>query len=179
MKRLYYLTKSITCAENISDKLHSNGVNDWNFHVMSKNRNELDKHHLHKASFFFHEHDGFRMAERGAIIGLICGVFAMIGFVVATPNIAPEYHWIAMAPLGFVTLILVAFGVGFGAIYGLDHENVKVKRFHNQLEHGEYLIMIDVKKEQAESIKQLLSAYREANIAGEGDTFVNPFYATA
>ena len=46
MKRLYYLTDSINCAQNISDKLHQKGITDWNFHIMSKNKDDLDKQTL-------------------------------------------------------------------------------------------------------------------------------------
>jgi len=175
MKRLYYLTNSIDSAEKISDDLHLKGVTDWNFHIMSKNKENLDSHHLHQASFFFHERDGFRMAERGAIVGVLAGLFAMVGFLMATPELSLEYTIISMLSLGLVTMILVAFGVGLGAIYGLDYENIKVKRFHDQLEQGQYLIMIDSKKEDVAEIKLLIMAHKNVAEAGEDQTFVNPF----
>jgi len=175
MKRLYYLTKRIECAEKISNELHRKGVTDWNFHIISKNKENLDQHHLHKASYFFHERDGYRMAERGAIIGIIAGLCAIIGLLMATPEMAAAYRVYSVVTLGFVSLILVAFGVGFGAIYGLDYENIKIKRFHSQLEVGEYLLMIDLKKEDAPEIKTLLSSFQDVIEAGEDQTFVNPF----
>ena len=91
MKRLYYLTKSIECAEKVSNELHRKGVTDWNFHIIGKNKENLDEHHLRRASYFFHERDGYRMAERGAMIGVIAGLCAIIGFVMATPEIAAVF----------------------------------------------------------------------------------------
>jgi len=175
MRRLYYLTKSINCAEEISNSLHQQGVTDWNFHIISKNKQDIEQHHLHKASYFFHERDGYRMAERGAIIGVLAGLCAAVGFLMATPEISANYRLISMISLGFVTMILIAFGIGFGAIYGLDFENIKIKRFHNQLETGEYLIMIDIKKEDSSKIRTLLSEHQDVREAGEDQTFVNPF----
>jgi len=175
MKRLYYLTDSIDSAEEVSKELHLKGVTDWNFHIMSKNKEQLDQHHLHRASYFFHEHDGYRMAERGAIIGIIAGLFALVTFLMATPEISAEFRLFSAIILGFVSMILVAFGVGFGAIYGLDYENIKIKRFHKQLEAGQYLIMIDLQKEDVAQTKALIAAYQGLNEAGEDQTFVNPF----
>jgi len=115
------------------------------------------------------------MAERGAIVGVLAGLFAMVGFLMATPELSLEYTIISMLSLGLVTMILVAFGVGLGAIYGLDYENIKVKRFHDQLEQGQYLIMIDSKKEDVAEIKLLIMAHKNVAEAGEDQTFVNPF----
>lgn len=175
MRRLYYLTESIDCAEKVSDDLHSKGVTDWNFHIMSKNKKAIRDHKLHSASYFFHEHDGIRSAERGAIIGLIAGLLGIIGFLFVAPNLAAEYRTFPLLSLIFTSGILVAFGVFLGAIYGLDFENVKVKRFHQQLEDGQYLLMIDVKKTDADEIINTLSGYAEITQAGEGHSTVGPF----
>ncbi|RDE18283.1 hypothetical protein DV711_16605 [Motiliproteus coralliicola] len=178
MKRLYYLTSSIDCAERVSKELHEKGVTDWNFHIMSKkydNWNNLKKRGLHLASFYFHQHDGKRIAERGAIVGALAGLCAIAGFLLASPEIASEFRAWSLVSLAFTTAILIAFGVGFGMIYGLDSENVKIRRFHDQLEEGQYLIMIDTIKEDADRIRDIMADQPGITVAGEGHSQVNPF----
>ena len=178
MKRLYYLTSSIDSAESVSRELHREGVTDWNFHVMSsqlENREKLEQRHLHCASYYFHEHDGLRLAERGAIIGGVAGLCAIIGYLVASTDVAAEHQLFAMVSLAFSTVILIAFGVGSGMIYGVDHENIKIKRFHDQLENGEYLIMVDTNKKDVARIQQIMERHPDVRAAGEGHSQANPF----
>ncbi|MEH6649843.1 MAG: hypothetical protein V7707_07460 [Motiliproteus sp.] len=175
MRRLYYLTDSVDCAEKVSDDLHRIGVTDWNFHIMSKNKKAMRDHKLNSASSFFHEHDGIRSAERGAIIGLIAGVLAIASFLLVAPDLAAEYRTFPLLSLLFTSGVLVAFGVFLGVIYGMDFENIKIKRFHKQLEEGQYLLMIDVKKTDADEIITALSGYADVTQAGEGHSNVGPF----
>jgi hypothetical protein len=38
MKRLYYLTDNIEAAEQLSERLHKDGIIDWNFHVLGREK---------------------------------------------------------------------------------------------------------------------------------------------
>ena len=86
MKRLYYLADTIESAESISSELHQEGITDWNFHIMSYDKKGLKSHHLHSTNSFVHEHDGIRLAERGALIGVVSGIFVAISFILFTGN---------------------------------------------------------------------------------------------
>ncbi len=175
MKRLYYLTDSIEFAHKISDTVHQQGISNWHFHIMSKNKDDLKNHHLHRSNFFIHERDCMRIAERGAIIGLLVGFLFTLWLVGNAADIpSGTLLWI-IAAMTFVSATIGALGVAFGLLYGLAFENVKVRRFHKQLEDGQYLLMIDVRKEDAEDIRNCISVIHGSYKAGEDYTLISPF----
>jgi hypothetical protein len=77
-----------------------------------------------------------------------------------------------IAIFGFVTL----FGVWAGGMVGLATENQKIARYHDDIEAGKFLIMLDVKAGEEERLKSLMaSSHPEAVFQRVGSTFVNPF----
>ena len=176
MKRLYYLTDSIESAESVADELHQKGVPDRRFHVLAKNKKALIEHHLHRANLFLHERDGIRMAERGAIIAMIAAMVAVFAALVITPDVTLQIRMIILASMLVLCGVIVAFGIGLGIIYGFFFENSKISRFHNQIEAGKYLLMVDARNEEVDKIKNVMAAHhQEAIDAGEDDTLVRPF----
>jgi hypothetical protein len=168
MKRLYYLTRDIDSVDAISDRLHKAGISDWNFHVLSKNKSELHKHHLHSTNPW-HELDIVRGGERGVLMGLMVGflVLATLAFVF---NIA--LHWmIAVSILALITL----FGTWVGGMIGLSTENYKIRKFHDKIDQGYMLLMVDVARDQAEAFAFIINQYATVHAAGEDSTVVNPF----
>ena len=80
----------------------------------------------------------------------------------------------------FVYLILVAvatlFGAWEGGLFGVDSENQKLKRWHDQIEAGKYLILIYAHKGQGETIKaMMLSKHPESRHVATDKHFINPF----
>ncbi len=166
MKRLYYITSHIDSAEHIAVDMHNEGITDWNFHVLSKDREGLYRHHVHSANYL-QEYDVIHSALRGGIIGLIIGFALCI-----TINFVSGYTALSL-PL--LLLIGASFGSWLGALIGLTHENYKVARFHNEIEAGRYLIMVDVHKDEEAKIKTLMERYHpEALMSGEDSTLINP-----
>ena len=67
-----------------------------------------------------------------------------------------------------------------GGLIGVSTENYKIKKFHNHIEAGQYLLLVDVsamQKPLVESIvtRQFTSIWK----AGEDTTVISPFEATA
>jgi len=90
MKRLYYLTESIDAAEKLSERLHSEGITDWNFHVLGKDKANIVRHHLHSTTPL-QELDIVRSGERGILMSLAVGIF----FVVVLFTVFGEgFHWL-------------------------------------------------------------------------------------
>lgn len=169
MKRLYYLTSNIDSAEQISDDMHSHGVTDWRFHVLSKDEAGLFSHHIHSANTF-QRTDLIRYVERGLMCGCAVGLLFTI----------PLYYlqeftfntWLATA--GFCIL----FSSWCGGIGGISQENYKIQRFHKDIEAGKYLIMVDVPKTEEELIRKVMSIrHPEASLQGHTSTYTNPFSA--
>ncbi|MCF7981902.1 MAG: hypothetical protein K9K86_07950 [Pseudomonadales bacterium] len=167
MKRLYYITSDVDSAEHIANDMHQKGISDWHFHVLSKDRVGLYRHHIHSANYL-HEFDVVHSALRGTIIGVIIGLTLCI-----TINSASGYPALSL-PL--MLLIGALFGTWLGALIGLTHENYKIARFHNDIEAGKYLIMVDVHKNEETKIKTTMKRYYpEAKMSGEDSILINPF----
>jgi hypothetical protein len=171
MRRLYYLTNDIDSCEQISKDLHDAGITDWNFHVLSRDEAGLYKRHIHSANYV-HKLDIVRDAERGGLIGLV--VAALATFYLSTANTfgAHTSGLMYVAIFGFITM----FGAWAGGMVGLATENQKVAQYHEDIEAGKFLIMIDVKAGEEERLKKLMaSTHPEAAFKREGSTFINPF----
>jgi hypothetical protein len=173
MRRLYYLTRSMDYAETISNEIHDKGITDWNFHIMSRDKKGLTKHHLHSTNTLIHERDVIRIGERGAIVGVSAGFFATISFLTLTTFIPVRN--LSQATMLFVCISFGVIGATLGSLLGLALENAKIRRFHEEMENGKHLLMIDVRKNDAPKMEEMMSAYKEAEPAGDGTSFISPF----
>jgi len=171
MKRMYYLTDTIDSAEQISTDLHSVGITHWNFHVLSKDEAGLYKRHIHSANYL-QKLDVVRDAERGALLGLLGGIYTAI-YISTSDPFGPNPGGLAyLTAIGFITL----FGAWVGGLAGLAKENQKIARYHDAIEAGQYLIMIDVKAAEESRVRHLMSEkHPEAAFKRVGSTFINPF----
>jgi hypothetical protein len=170
MKRLYYITRSLDSTESISRDLHEEGISDWNFHVLSKDEAGLYKRHIHSANYL-HKLDLIRSAEVGGLIGLGFGL-ALAAAIMATSYFGDSLHWLVY--VGIVAVVAM-FGTWAGGIWGLGHENYKIRKFHGALEAGRYLVMIDVHRDEKNAVKAVMARlHPEAQLMGVDSTWVNP-----
>jgi hypothetical protein len=171
MKRLYYLTESIDSAEEISNDLHQAGITDWNFHVLSKDEAGLYKRHLHSANYL-QKLDIVRNGERGAMIGFAVAILVTWYVVSAEPFGSQLNGMVYAAIFGFITL----FGAWMGGLVGLSRENQKIAEYHDEIESGKFLIMVDVKAEEEDKVREAMARrHPEAQFKRVGSTFINPF----
>ncbi len=170
MKRLYYLTRNINVAEKVSDRLHEEGVTDWNFHVLGKDKANVVRHHLHSATPL-QELDIVRSGERGVLAGFLVGVVATAVFALFTP--AGEY----MSMLVQISAIVLFsfFGAWLGGLVGVSTENYKIRRFHDDIEAGAFLLMVDVTHDQKRAVRDVIDEFDQIREAGEDTTFIHPF----
>ncbi|MGX2040197.1 hypothetical protein ACWJKU_08690 [Methylocaldum sp. MU1018] len=171
MKRMYYLTSNLDSTERISNDMHQAGISDWHFHVISKDEAGLYRRHIHAANLI-HKHDVIRSGERGAAIGFLIALLAT-GYVVATEPFGANTSGLTYAAIfGFITL----FGAWVGGLRGLATENHAIAQYHDDIDAGKYLIMIDVRRNQEESVRTLMAEkHPEARLVRVGSTLVNPF----
>ena len=171
MKRMYYLTGSIDSTEQIANDLHEEGITDWNFHVHSKDESGLYKRRFHSANFI-QRLDIIRYSERGAMIGFAIAMIATAYIMIAKP-LGPQVDGLVyVAIFGFITL----FGGWVGGLAGLATENQKITMFHDDIEAGKYLILIDVRPGEEEKVKTLMARkHPEAEMKRVGSTHINPF----
>lgn len=170
MKRLYYLTKSIDEVDKVADDLHRAGVTDWNFHVLGNNKAELSDHHISMTSPF-HERDIIRCVERGALIGITAGVFCSIAGTLYTSFVAEAGFGAQLA----ILLLCGMFGAWTGGLSGISTENYKIRRFHDAIEAGYYLILVDTYPENERVVPIVMNWHEHVVAGGEDDTVITPF----
>lgn len=167
MKRLYYLSPSIDSVDNVSKDLHEHGITDWNFHIISTNEEGLYSHHLHSANAF-QRTDLVRFVERGLMSGGLVGLFFLIPFTYIS-----EFTFNAWLT---ITLFSMFFGAWFGGVGGLNTEHYKIRKFHDQIVSGQYLLLVDVNKKDEQRIKCIMEIrHPEAVLQGHSSTITNPF----
>lgn len=170
MKRLYYLTDNLDSTEAISNDIHQAGITDWNFHVISKDEAGLYRRHIHGANLF-HKQDVVCHAEFGALIGVVLAFFATL--------YAREMEVFGPETSGFMYLVIFGFiamfGTWIGGLAGLARENQAIAKFHDAIDAGQNLILVDVLRRREQDIKTLMAArHPEARLVQEGSNLVNP-----
>lgn len=171
MKRLYYLTYDIDVAESVSKSLHANGISDWNFHVLSKDEAGIQKHHLHAATPI-HQLDILRSGERGFFYGVMLAIVT----IVLVDQLTSWFEMFGLLGVLGIAAMTIGFSTWIGGFIGMQTENYKIRRFHDVIEHGGYLLMVDVTPKQKASIEILLMNQHGVSKAGEDTTLVTPFH---
>jgi len=171
MKCMYYLAPTLQDTQRISEDLHDAGVNDWFLHVVSKDEAGLKRKKLHSSNYL-ETLDLIRNGFIGANIGFIVGVLGsglLIYFQPFGPNV-PAFVYLC------IIVLTTLFGAWEGGLFGVDSENQKLKRFHDEIEAGNYLLLIYAHKGQGEAIKAMMAErHAEARHVATDKHFVNPF----
>lgn len=172
MKCLYYLAPGLASAHEISDDLHEVGIGDFFLHVIAKDESGLIKRQIH-AGNYLETLDVIREGFLGAMIGFAAGLIgaALLSYFGPFENI-PGIVYVALAA------VATLFGAWAGGLVGIENENKKLTRFHDDLEAGKYLILIYARKEQETRVVDMMrTRHPEAELAGVDRHFVNPFSA--
>ncbi len=171
MRRLYYIADNLPITRAISEALHEEGITDWNFHVVAKDETGLYRHHIHSATPI-HQLDIIHSGERWALCGAAIGL--ALGLVVYISNVLP----FATTALTVFLFALVGglFGAWQGGVIGLSRENYKLEPYHNEIEAGRYLIMVDVHPDSRGRVREILNmGFPEVRFCGRDTTVINPF----
>lgn len=168
MKRLFYLVDRMDSVESISEDLHNEGITDWRFHVLSKDDAGLFTRRLHSASILDRT-DLARYTERGAIAGALFAAAFIVTAKLTGALALPAIAWIALF------LFMTAVGAWLAGFGGIGVENYRIRRFHDAIENGEHLVMVDVRKKDEQRMKELMASnHPEARLQSEDSTFNNP-----
>jgi len=171
MKCIYYLSPNLVSTRRISEDLHEVGVDDWFLHVISKDEAGLKKEKIHSSNYL-ETLDLLRCGFIGANIGFIVGMIA-VGLLMFFKPFGPETP-------GFVYFLAGAFFTLFGAweggLIGVATENRKLERFHEDIEAGQYLILIYARRKTGDVIHSMMSAkHPEAKHVATDRHFISPF----
>ncbi len=152
-RRLFYIADSLDIVDRVTEILRRKGVKKWNFHVLSKDNAGIYRHHLHSANVL-QTRDFWRQGERGAIIGFLLGIAAAL-FIIGVLGFFRDYMLVASV---VIIALVTMHGAWIGGIAGIGKENYKIKRFHNDIESGRILLIIDLADSDLPSIQQALEA---------------------
>lgn len=172
MKCFYYLSPTLADTEHISEDLHKSGVNDWFIHIISKHEADLERKHLHSSNYL-ETLDFLREGLIGAFFGMLAGV--VLAFILSMVN---PFGPTEISPLGYVGVVflLTCFGAWQGGLIGISNENKKLRRFHDDIESGKYLILVYANKKEEGKINGMMSRlHPEARLVGLDAQFYNPF----
>ncbi len=170
MKCLYYVAPELESTSQVADDLHDVGIDDFFVHVIAKDESGLKKRQIH-ASNYLETLDVIREGFLGAAIGLFAGVVGCILLDQFGPfrNI-PWYVYLALCA------VATLFGAWEGGLIGVEKENKKLARFHDDIEAGKYVILIYARRDQESQVRHLMTRrHPEAEFAGVDSHFVNPF----
>jgi len=173
MKCIYYLTSTLKSTQDVSDDLHAVGVDDFYVHVVSRDECGLKRQRLHSSNYLETldiVRDGFIGAALGFIAGLI-GVWLLMYFKPLGPNV--EVPTLVYAILvGAATL----FGAWEGGLTGIATENKKLRRFHDDIAAGKYLILVYVRRHQEATVRKMMEErHPDAELAAIDTHVINPF----
>ena len=171
MRRLYYLADSLETTRAISERLHQEGISDWNFHVLAKNPSGLYTHHIQSALPHHHK-DFIRTGETHAVYG------AVIAFIASSLGLVLNV-WSQLTSwfdVGLFVIIGTLIGAIDGIRVGMTRSNHRLASFEADIEVGQFLIMVDVRKQDKAKIRELMNM-EHGNVAyrGNDSTFVRPF----
>ena len=171
MKCLYYLAPDLDSTHRISDDLHEVGVLDWFLHVISRDEAGLKREHIHSSNYL-ETTDILRDGIIGANLGFIGAVIAA-ALVMFFEPFGPETPKVIYF---FVIVVFTLFGAWVGGLTGIDNENKKLKRFHDDIEAGKFLILIYAGKEKEDTIREMMkNKHPEARLAAVDRQSLNPF----
>jgi hypothetical protein len=171
MNCLYYLAPTLVTTHQVSDDLHAAGIKDFFLHVVTKDEAGLKQEHIHSSNYLETRdlvRDGLIGAAFGAAGGLIAA--GLLGWFEPFGPDVPSIVYI------IVVAVLTMFGAWVGGLTGIASENRKLKKFHDEIEAGKYLILIYARKNQGFAVKTMMRAkHPDATLVAVDRHFINPF----
>ncbi len=165
MKRLYYVTQDLDDAEMISKEVHEKGIDDHHFFVVCRDRKGIKTHHLHGS----HTLEGTSIVSSRKRAYLLGGVVLGLGIIALTLfshlfDAAPALPIFLLLGVALLTTFLVN-------VVGRSFDGYLMGIFDQHLNRGEIIIIIDVARNQAESVETILDRHPKANFIADCSNF--------
>lgn len=147
MRRIYFLVPDIGTTHKIVDELRSEGIEDRHIHILAKR--DIPLGDLPEAGVTI-KTDFIPAVERSAALGGTAGLLAGLiglrfaGFAIAGGSV-----------LGILIASATIASLAAGLI-GMSLGNTRLKKYEQAIEQGELLLLLDVPKDQIDTISDLI-----------------------
>jgi hypothetical protein len=142
-------------------------------HTISQDESGLKREHVHSGNYL-ETRDVVRDGCIGALLGLAAGLIG-VGLLAYFRPLGPD---VQIPTFVYVALTTVAtlFGAWEGGLTGIANENKKLKRFHDDISAGKYLILVYVRKHLEPQVRDMMQRkHPDAALVAVDTHFVNPF----
>lgn len=161
MKRVCFLVPDIVTTKKIAEECHNAGVTDSHIHVVGKNQAIIEHIHLHQANLW-QTTDLPRALLRGVIFGSIIGL--IMGLILAI--FAPLDLRVGILGVVGFTILGGILGLWASGMVGIGITDPTVEKYAQPIEQGNYLMIIDVSKEQEAMVTpQIARQYPQVKVA--------------
>ncbi|RCV86335.1 DUF1269 domain-containing protein [Billgrantia montanilacus] len=153
MQRLYFLSPDLDTTVNIAHELSDLGLTSKEVHVTGRNWLKLKERGVNSATLL-QTSDVGHAAVRGLLFGvpLGCALGVVAYYVLGEgfTNMGIAALIVGMGIFGGL------FGVWTSTMVGVSVHDVKVDKYEDEIEHGAYLMMVDVANERESSIYSVI-----------------------
>ena len=150
-RRILYLIPDLASARRMMDELLLARIEERHIHFLAKRGTPMDG--LHEASIA-QKSDLVHGAQMGLMLGALLG--CALGVVVAYTFLGGDTMRIVTV-LG-ATVLGALFGAWVSSMVGSAVPNSRLKQFHQAIEEGKILVMVDVPETRVEEIRERLRA---------------------
>ena len=150
MRRIYFIVPDIDTTQKIVDELRSKGIKDRHMHILAKRDTPLGD--LPEAGVTI-KTDFIPAIERGAALGGTSGLLAgLVGLRFAG-------FAIAGGPVLGILLASATIASLAAGLIGLNLGNSRLKKYEQAIERGEFLLLVDIPKDQIDKIRELINKH--------------------
>ncbi|WP_166424039.1 NAD/FAD-utilizing enzyme [Paraglaciecola sp. 20A4] len=164
MFRHYYITEDLKDLKQVEQELLNCGLTVPQFHVLSENDTELEKHHLHAIEAVLKK-DVVHSTQLGAVIGVIGAVLILL--------VAYFFSWhttaVGWIPFGFCAVVMLGFCTWEGGLIGIQTPNYQFKQFQHLLSQGMHIFFVDITPEQHSVLREVSRNHPSLRYAGSGE----------
>jgi len=150
-RRILYLVPDLASARRMMDDLLLARLEERHIHFLAKRGTPMDG--LHEAGMA-QKSDLVHGAQMGLMLGALLGC-ALGGVVVYTLGGADSMRIVTVLA---ATILGALFGAWVSSMVGSAVPNSRLKQFHQAIEDGKILVMVDVPETRVDEIRDRLHA---------------------
>lgn len=151
MRRLCFLVPNLTSTRFIVNQVHRMGIKDKDIHVVGNHSGKLVKAHLHEASVW-QTTNLKKSLIRGVWFGVILAV--VLGGIFST--VLPTKILLTAEALALLVFFGLGFSVWASGMIGIAVPNDLIDKYHDKINQGQLLLMVDVLKERETEVKSVI-----------------------